>query len=105
MKTATRKANREVATPAVAWIDTVVEMVAAQKRANAFQSLTMKDVYAKLLAIVPTLTVGQYHDGMRELHKARRVRLAPYTQALATLPCPMTALYLDNEVKYYVQVA
>ena len=80
-------------------------MVAEQKRQNAFAALTMKDVFDRLKTSNPQLSLGQYHDGMRRLHKERRVRLAPYTLALATLPDPNLALYLDNEVKYYVEVA
>ena len=87
----------------VSWKAAVVQMVKDQKRANSFQSLTIRQVYDRVLLLVPDLTLGMFHDGMRGLHKSRQVRLAPYTQALATLPCPLTALYLDNEVKFFVQ--
>lgn len=99
-----KPSTRKLPTPTVSWLDTVVTMVVEQKRVNSFQSLTMKQVYDRLLSTMPTLTVGQYHDGMRQLHRERRVRLAAFTQALATLPCVVTPMYLDNEVKFYVQM-
>jgi hypothetical protein len=64
----------------------------------------LKRVYEHLRQTHPALTLGEFHDGMRTLHQQRRIRLDPYTQALATLQDPIHALYLDREVKYYVDL-
>jgi hypothetical protein len=86
------------------WGEEVVRIVAEQKQRNAFQRLTLPQVFERLRALHPDLTLGQFHDGMRRLHEEKRIRLGPYTQALATLDDPRNALYLDREVKFYVEL-
>jgi hypothetical protein len=86
------------------WGDEVVRMAAEQKQRNAFQRLTLPQVFERLRARYPELTLGQFHDGLRRLQDERRIRLGPYTQALATLDDPRNALFLDREVKYYVEL-
>ena len=53
----------------------------------------------------PGLTLGEFHDGLRDLRDSDRIRLIPFTRALATIPDARNALYLDGEVMYYVQPA
>lgn len=86
------------------WLDEVVAFVAGQKRLNSFNRPNLKVIFEHLRQTQPTLTLGQFHDGLRGLHQQRRIRLDPYTQALATLQDPEHALYLDREVKYYVDL-
>jgi hypothetical protein len=86
------------------WLDEVVPFVTAQKRLNSFDRPNLKRVYEHLKQTHPALTLGEFHEGLRTLHQQRRIRLDPYTQALATLQDPLHALYLDREVKYYVDL-
>jgi hypothetical protein len=90
--------------PSSAWLEEVVPFIAEQKRLNSFDRPNLKRVYEHLRKTHPTLTIGEFHEGLRTLHQQRRVRLDPYTQALATLMDPLHALYLDREVKYYVDL-
>jgi hypothetical protein len=50
------------------------------------------------------LTLARFHDGLRTLYKQRRISLWPYTLALATIDDPENALFLDREVKFYVDL-
>lgn len=86
------------------WSEDVVRLVVEQKQANPFQRLTLPQVYERLRARHTDLTLGEFHDGLRRLHRAQRIRLGPYTQALATIDDGQNALYLDREVKYYVEL-
>lgn len=86
------------------WLDSVPRMAAEQRQTNPFQRLTLSQAFERLKAERPNLSVGQFHDGLRRLHQENRIRLGPYTQALATLDDPRNALYLDREVKYYVEL-
>jgi hypothetical protein len=87
-----------------AWLEDVVQMVAEQKRRNSFERATLPRIYEQLRKSRPSLTLGQFHDGLRALQAQRRIRLAPYTQALATLEDAQNALYFDREVKFYVDL-
>lgn len=90
--------------PAADWMDEVVQMVREQKQRNAFQRLTLPQIYQRLKTSRPALTLGQFHDGLRTLQEQRRIQLGQYTQALATLDDARNALYLDREVKLYVDL-
>jgi hypothetical protein len=51
----------------------------------------------------PALMLGTFHDTLRQLHDGGRVRLQPFTRALATLPDRCNALLLDGEVMYFAE--
>lgn len=86
------------------WLEAVPRMAAEQRQKNPFQRLTLPQIFERLKEERPDLSLGQFHDGLRRLHQQNRIRLGPYTQALATLDDPRNALYLDREVKYYVEL-
>jgi len=86
------------------WGEDVVLMAAGQKQRNPYQRLTLPQVFERLRAKHPSLTLGEFHDGLRRLQDEKRIRLGPYTQALATLDDSRNALFLDREVKYYVEL-
>jgi hypothetical protein len=87
------------------WTEEVLRLATEQKQRHLFQRLTLPQIYNQLRTKFPDLPLGEFHDGMRRLHEQGRIRLGPYTQALATLDDPRNALYLDREVKYYVELA
>jgi hypothetical protein len=86
------------------WSEEVIRMVMEQKQRNSFQRLTLPQIFDQLRTRHPDMTLGQFHDGLRRLQDERRLRLGPYTQALATLDDPRNALFLDREVKFYVEL-
>lgn len=86
------------------WFGEVVKMAQEQKQRNPYQRLTLSQIYERLKTTQPSLTLGRFHDGLRTLQEQRRIQLGPYTQALATLDDARNALYLDREVKYYVDL-
>jgi hypothetical protein len=53
----------------------------------------------------PDLTVGAFHDALRRLHDAERVRLGAWPRTLDDLPEPELALFLSSKVMYYAQPA
>ena len=79
-------------------------MITEQKQRNPLQRLSLPQMFERLRVRHPALTLGQFHDGLRQLQDEHRVRLGPYTQALATLDDPRNALFLDREVKFYVEL-
>jgi hypothetical protein len=86
------------------WLSEVVRLAAEQRQRDRYQALTLPQIYARIVQKRPGLTLGQYHDGLRALREQHRIRLSPYTRALATLDDPRNALFLDGEVMYYVEL-
>jgi hypothetical protein len=90
--------------PGADWLDEVVHFVSETKRRNSFARPTLPQIYEELKKTRPRLTLGQFHDGLRTLHEQRRVLLGPYSQNTASIPDASNALYLDREVKFYVDL-
>lgn len=115
IKSAIERAQQQVTAPAPvipatsesgnhSWLSEVVGLITDQKRQNPFDRPTLPRIFSHLKKSRPGLTLGQFHDGLRTLQIEKRIRLIPYTQALATLEDPQNALFLDREVKFYVDL-
>jgi hypothetical protein len=61
----------------------------------------LPELYRRLRAEHPSLTIGQFHDGLRELHDREQVYLHPWTGPLYAMPEPAFALLVGHEVAYY----
>jgi len=65
------------------------------KLANVFKALQTKD---------QALTLGTFHDAVRRLHAAGKVRLTPWTQAMYQLDSPEACLLCGREIMAYAEV-
>jgi hypothetical protein len=61
----------------------------------------LPELYRRLKDAHATLTVGAFHDGLRELHARGRIYLHPWTGPLYDLPEPPFALLTGHEIAYY----
>jgi hypothetical protein len=64
----------------------------------------LPDLYQRLQAAHPALTIGRFHDGLRELHDREQVYLHPWTGPLYALPEPAFALMIGHEIAYYASL-
>jgi hypothetical protein len=69
--------------------------------AAASRDCPLPELYRRLNESHPNLSVGRFHDGLRELHDRHRVYLHPWTGPLYQLPEPPFALLIGHEVAYY----
>jgi len=69
--------------------------------AGAAQDCPLPELYRALTTRTDPPTIGEFHDGLRRLHAARRVYLHPWTGPLYALPEPAYALLVGHEVAYY----
>ena len=81
-----------------------MKLVTEQQQRDRYLPLDLPRIYATLKQSRPSLTLGQFHDGLRMLRDQARIRLKPYTRALATIDDARNALFLDGEVMYYVEL-
>jgi hypothetical protein len=84
--------------PSADWLADLRERLAAWDGPGDFP---LPDLYARLRAVHAGLTIGQFHDGLRELHDREQVYLHPWTGPLYALPEPAFALLVGHEVAYY----
>ena len=86
-----------------AWLERVPQLAAEQRNRDRFQPISLPALFQKIRAELPSLTLGQFHDGLRLLREKGRIRLIPFTRALATIDDPRNAMFFDGEVMYYVE--
>ena len=61
----------------------------------------LPELYRRLRDAHPNLTIGRFHDGLREMHDRERIYLHPWTGPLYALPEPACALLVGHGVAYY----
>jgi len=64
----------------------------------------LPELFRQLKEQVAGLTLGQFHDGLRQMHKQEQVYLHPWTGPLYDLPEPPAALLIGHEVAYYASL-
>ncbi|MFO0946625.1 MAG: hypothetical protein U1D30_11865 [Planctomycetota bacterium] len=83
------------------WIET---LLANHEHTASAADRSLAELFFDLRRTSPRLTVGQFHDAIRSLHEAGRIRLSPWTGPLYQLPEPGLALLIGHEVLYYVRL-
>lgn len=64
----------------------------------------LPELYRRLHDAHPDLTIGRFHDGLRDLHDRERIYLHPWTGPLYALPEPAFALLIGHEVAFYASL-
>lgn len=71
--------------------------------AGSSQDCPLPDLYRKLES-GSRVSVGLFHDALRQLHDDHQVYLHPWTGPLYALPEPAFALLVGHEVAYYASI-
>ncbi len=79
------------------------EVTGRARHASAAHPLSLPELFRELKRKWPQLELGSFHDGIRALRDAKRIRLLPYTRAYAEIAGHREAMFLDGEVMYYVR--
>jgi hypothetical protein len=68
---------------------------------GATEDYPLAELFRHLQAGIPGLTIGRFHDALRDLHDADRIYLHPWTGPLYDLPEPAFALLVGHLVASY----
>lgn len=79
------------------------EIVRRARAADSSHPLSLTDLFQGLKRTWPNLDLGRFHEAVRALRDAGRVRLKPYTRAYAEIATQREPIFLDGEVMYYVR--
>ena len=67
------------------------------------QDFPLPELYRRL-ECAGQVSVGQFHDALRQLHDDHQIYLHPWTGPLYALPEPAFALMVGHEVAYYASI-
>jgi hypothetical protein len=83
--------------------DGMLQHVQQHRRQSPLRPLDLPQLFRLAHARHPELTLGRFHDVLRRLSDAGRIRLSPFTQAMYQLPEPQCAMIVGREIMYYVE--
>jgi hypothetical protein len=81
--------------------DSVLAHLSAWQSSGAAEDCPLPDLFRRCAADVPALSVGRFHDTLRQLQSAEQIYLHPWTGPLYELPEPPFALLVGHEIAYY----
>lgn len=65
--------------------------------------MPLDELYRKLQATMPKLSIGHFHDALREMHKDKQLVLTGWAKMISELPNAELALFISDKVMYYVK--
>jgi hypothetical protein len=80
------------------------EILAGWHGAGALDDCPVPALCRRLTDRFPALTIGQFHDRLRLLHRGGKIALHPWTGPLYELPEPAYALLVGHEIAYYASL-
>ena len=84
------------------WHTTAVQIVREFQQKNPYRFCPLPELYRTLSTEHP-LTIGSFHDGLRELVQKQQLRLHPFTGSFSELVDEKYALLAAQEIKYYAE--
>jgi hypothetical protein len=107
LKTAAEKVLRQVQPPtfglgwAPVWMGAVLDYLAHWQETRTSEDCSLPELYHQAREASPNLTIGHFHDGLRQLHDREQIYLHPWTGPLYEIPQPPYALLVGHEIAYY----
>lgn len=96
--------DRPAANGAESWHGAALNHLTRRQAAGASEDCPLPELYQAARQACPRLTIGQFHDGLRQLQEQGRIYLHPWTGPLYDLPEPPCALLTGHEVAYYASL-
>jgi hypothetical protein len=86
------------------WAAAALAYLTRWRDGGASEDCPLPELFRVARQAYPKLTVGQFHDGLRQLNEQGRIYLHPWTGPLYDLPEPPYALLTGHEIAYYVSL-
>lgn len=81
----------------------LVQHLQQHKRQASLRPLDLPQLFRFAQSRQPALSLGAFHDLIRQLAERGQLRLTPFTQAMYQLAEPQYALLVGREIMYYVE--
>ncbi len=83
------------------WVSVALSHLTRRQASGALEDCPLAELYRVARQTTPTLTLGQFHDGLRRLHERQQIYLHPWTGPLFEIPEPTLGLLVGHEIAYY----
>jgi hypothetical protein len=85
----------------VDWPALLLDHLAKWQGGAGSEDCPLPELFRQINAWKPGMTLGRFHDALRQLYKGNRVYLHPWTGPMYEIPEPSFALLVGHEVAYY----
>lgn len=82
----------------------VIARLKQWRESGATEDCPLPELLRRARESVPELSIGRFHDALRQLHERKQVYLHPWTGPLSEIPEPACALLVGHEIAYYASV-
>ena len=96
------KSKRKRPAKSTDWHPDAIECLRAYQTRHLEALCSLPELFAHLTAKCE-LTIGQFHDGLREMVLAGKVRLHPFSGPRSALEGSEYALVMNREIMYYAE--
>jgi hypothetical protein len=86
------------------WVGSVLAHLRRWRSSGALEDCPLPELYRAAQQVEATLSIGQFHDGLRRLHEQQQLYLHPWTGPLYELPEPALALLIGHVIAYYASL-
>ncbi len=83
------------------WREKILNFLTRRQSSGASEDCPLPELYQQARETSGSLTIGTFHDGLRQLHDNGQIYLHPWTGPLYALPQPPFALLVGHEIAYY----
>jgi hypothetical protein len=84
-----------------AWRQKVLHYLTQRQGNGTREDCPLPELYRQARQEAGALSIGGFHDGLRQLHAGGLIYLHPWTGPLYALPEPPLALLVGHEIAYY----
>ena len=85
------------------WLAAAVDFLRGYRRRNPQQRCPLPELY-RHVSRSNSISIGRFHDGLRQLVREQRIALHPYTGPMYQLKDEQYALLLGQEIKFYADI-
>jgi hypothetical protein len=82
----------------------IAQLLQKWQGTSAWEDCPLPELYNGLRETSPSLTIGEFHDLLREMQEGGRIYLHPWTGPLYEIPEPRYALLIGHEIAYYTSL-
>jgi hypothetical protein len=83
------------------WNSAALKELSRWQSSGALEDYPLPQLYRAIRKSASSLTLGQFHDGLRRMQEQGQIYLHPWTGPLYEMPEPPYALLTGHEIAYY----
>lgn len=82
----------------------IIDFLTRWQESGCLEDCSLPELYRRLQELGRSISIGRFHDLLRDLHTRQVIYLHPWTGPLYELPMPALAILVGHEIAYYASL-